>query len=74
MIIRTAMEVDLGNGRKEYVDSKVCNIIREEGYADAIEEFDRICEEVRSYKFGTCLADFVIDVIKAKVKEQLKRE
>jgi len=40
--------------------------------ADMLEEFDRICEEARSHKFGVCDADFIIDVIKAKVKEQLK--
>lgn len=37
----------------------------------AIEDFNRILEETRSHKFGVCDADFVIDVIKAKVKEQL---
>lgn len=37
-----------------------------------INKFDSICEEARSHKFGVCDADFVIDVIKAKVKEQLK--
>ena len=42
--------------------------------ADAIEEFGRICEEARSHNFGVCDADFVIDVIKAKVKEQLKEQ
>lgn len=42
--------------------------------ADVIDEFDRICEEARSHKFGVCEADFVIDVIKAKVKEQLKEQ
>lgn len=42
--------------------------------ADAIDEFDRICEETRSHNFGILPADFLIDVIKAKVKEQLKEQ
>jgi len=46
----------------------------QQGRADAIDEFDRICEEARSHNFGVCDANFVIDVIKAKVKEQLKEQ
>ena len=43
MIVRTAIEVNLDDGRKEYVDYKVYNIIRRGGYLqgrkDAIDEF-----------------------------------
>lgn len=42
MIVRTVMEVKLGDDRKVYVDSKVYNAIRHEGYvqgkADAIDD------------------------------------
>lgn len=43
MIVRTVMVVDMGDGRIEYVDSKVYNAIMHEGYkqgrAEAIDEF-----------------------------------
>ena len=38
MIVRTAMVVNLGDGREEYVNSKAYNIIEHEGYMRGREE------------------------------------
>lgn len=58
---------------KEIFD-KIYSMGEEDGRADAIEEFDIICEETRNHKLGVCASNYVIDVIKAKVKEQLKKQ
>ena len=71
MIVRTAMEVNLGDGRKEYVDSKVYNVIRHEGYmqgrADAIDDviklaraeidFESQAEQIRFVEFMESLKE-----------------
>lgn len=52
MIVRTVMVVDMGDGNKEYVDSKVYNAIMHEGYvqgrAEAIDECKRAIVNTKS--------------------------
>lgn len=52
MIVRTAMEVNIGN-RKEYVDSKAYTIIRHEGYlqgkAEAIDECAEVVSSIHDF-------------------------
>lgn len=39
------------------------------GVADTIEQVNALIEETRGYNFGVCKADFVLDVLKSKIKE-----
>lgn len=82
MIVRTAMVVDMGDGRKEYVDSKVYNVIMHKGYQKGREEaraeaFDEFINYVKTdYEFRVANIDYTDTIIKILqcIAEELKEQ